>query len=1218
MLHASSLLPPLTPALRGRLALLAAGYGVFAVVAILLSRQPGSLATVWFANAWALVFWLRSRQVLPRRLQALAVLVAAWIANYVCNTPATLSLAFAGVNLAEIVFGGLLIERHARERPESAGAMLRLLVFGVFVPPLLGATLGALLLQIAGIAEAVPVWPLWYCGSVIGALALLPLGVTATRAWGDARGRLETLAGVLGSALVAGLVLPNLAFPYVYVTLPLVLAAMRLPVAGTALAVCVTTAVWALLLAFERIPAPEGVPVWTLLTPMIVTLLPALLLAAAVAETRMQTRRLANRERFVRLVTDALPGMVGYWDSGLRCRYANRAYREWFGREPESLYGETMQSLLGPALFAKNEPYVRAVLRGEPQRFERTLVKADGSTGHTWAHYIPDCPGPDRPGSGRPDGVNGPVAGFFVLVTDVTELKAAELALARLNAELAERSVQAEAANRAKSEFIANVSHEIRTPMNGILGLLQVLEDTALDSRQRRYLRTIRQSARALLDILNNILDHSRIEAGRLDLHREDFDLPELLEGVVDLFAPAAHQKRLELLLDAPAGLPARLTGDALRLHQVLVNLLGNALKFTERGEICLGVERLPGAAPGCARLRLQVRDTGIGMNEAQLQRLFTPYVQADGSTARRYGGTGLGLVISQQLVRLMGGEITVSSAPGAGSTFGFELELPLAGPPVRSLAPVPGRLAGVRVLLADAGATARGIVGRALEHWGCDCVEAHDADALLDTALSAAGSGRPFRFCLIDFRLPPQGALKAQQRLLAERNAGRLPASTTILLLTEGERLELDGEPLAAGLPVLMKPVTASRLHDVLIEHLDHELGIDNTSVPAPGEDWHRLGAVLRGAQVLVVEDNAVNRMVAEELLERLGIRVTAAADGGSGVELALAGRYDAVLMDLHMPGMDGFEATARIRADGRHDALPIIAMTAAVFDEDRRATAAAGMNDHLAKPVERDELIRVLRRWIAPRISTAPVPFPPAATEVDAMSGARPVVPGAAVPADLPAEAGDEALPVLPGFDLDSACLRLGGDRALLRRLMQTFASGYADAGVRLRAAFAQPARSELVRLLHTLKGASGSIGATGLQAESARLETLLRGGGEPGDIEALSTLLDATLATLARYLDETATPAAAAAVPVPPPASATLSASLRELQGLLESHRLVPDALVARLRSDCGGHEVAIKLLTAVDNFDYEQASRYLELLITEYEHDGLGTSGPSRPS
>ena len=246
------------------------------------------------------------------------------------------------------------------------------------------------------------------------------------------------------------------------------------------------------------------------------------------------------------------------------------------------------------------------------------------------------------------------------------------------------------------------------------------------------------------------------------------------------------------------------------------------------------------------------------------------------------------------------------------------------------------------------------------------------------------------------------------------------------------------------------------------------------------------------------------------------------------------------------------------------------------------------------------RDELIRVLRRWIAPRISTALGPASSAATEIDAMPETRPASPVAAAPAEV----ADGALPVLPGFDLDSACLRLGGDRVLLRRLMQTFAGGYADAGARLRAAFAQPARSELVRLLHTLKGASGSIGATGLQAESARLETLLRGGGEPGDIEALSALLDATLATLAWYLDETATPAAAA-VPVRPPASASLSASLRELQDLLGSHRLVPDALTARVRGDCGGHEVAIKLLTAVDNFDYEQASKYLEQLIREYE-------------
>jgi PAS domain S-box-containing protein len=382
---------------------------------------------------------------------------------------------------------------------------------------------------------------------------------------------------------------------------------------------------------------------------------------------------LEENERFMRTLTDIIPGMVGYWTKELRCGFANIAYLEWFGKTQEQMRGIHIRDLMGEELFSRNEPYIRAALRGERQRFERILVKADGSTGYTWAHYIPDMDGTE-------------VRGFFVLVSDITELKQAQFQLEQLNTELSRRTVEAETANNAKSEFLANMSHEIRTPMNAIIGLTRLVLESELSPRQGEFLRTVYSSSQALMEILNEILDYSKIEAGCIELDQEPMNLEGLLRNTADLFSARISEKGLTLEWEIAPGTPAVVIGDPLRFSQVLNNLVGNAVKFTETGQlhITLEPEKIEG---DIITLRCAVRDTGIGLSPEQSERLFHPFTQADGTISRRFGGTGLGLAICHKLVGLMGGDITVSSQEGEGATFVFTIQAAMA--PAGTQAPV-------------------------------------------------------------------------------------------------------------------------------------------------------------------------------------------------------------------------------------------------------------------------------------------------------------------------------------------------------------------------------------------------------------------------------------------------------------------------------------------------------------------------------------------------
>jgi two-component system, sensor histidine kinase and response regulator len=570
-------------------------------------------------------------------------------------------------------------------------------------------------------------------------------------------------------------------------------------------------------------------------------------------------------------------------------------------------------------------------------------------------------------------GVQFAILGLLYWLThlDVLERRRAEAALRKSSEDLKDARDAALSAAKLKSQFLANMSHEIRTPMNGVLGMTEILLNTQLASRQREFAETIQSSANALLAIINDILDFSKIEAGMLRFENSSFNLHRSVENVIDLFAQPARKKDLELALLIEEGVPVSVKGDPFRLRQVLTNLLSNAIKFTDKGDVVLRCRRVSGIA-GAIIVRFEVSDTGIGITPEDQRLLFSPFVQADGSTTRRFGGTGLGLAICKELVTGMGGEIGMESTPGIGSTFWFAAKFA----PTETLMPAPtaaGDLRNVRVLLVDDNATNRKILHYQVASWGMLDSTASSGPGALNALRQGAAGGDPFAIVILDTHMPELSGIQVVEVIRADP----VIAGVKIVLLTSMEPGELSESVRGEMDAFITKPVKQSQLFETLCAvfgiKAEREETLPTESISSPVAD--------KRLRILLAEDNEVNQRVALYQLRMLDHQVDLARNGVEALKLFDENEYDAVLMDIHMPELDGYATTTEIRRrEGGRKHIPIIAMTANALPEDREKCLAAGMDEHLAKPVQAPALVRILEQCVANTEPANIEPLPPA----------------------------------------------------------------------------------------------------------------------------------------------------------------------------------------------------------------------------------------------
>ncbi|HEX7642405.1 MAG TPA: response regulator [Burkholderiaceae bacterium] len=624
----------------------------------------------------------------------------------------------------------------------------------------------------------------------------------------------------------------------------------------------------------------------------------------------------------------------------------------------------------------------------------------------------------------------------------------------------------AEEATKLRSDFLANMSHEIRTPMNAIIGMTHLALQTKLTEKQANYLGKISGAANSLLRIINDILDFSKIEAGKLAIEKAPFSLRDMLDSLAAMVGEQVDRKGLELIFQVAPGTPDALIGDALRLGQVLLNLIGNAVKFTKEGDIVLSVHT---SRQSGSRIELQfaVSDTGIGMSREQSARLFQPFGQADSSTTRKYGGTGLGLVISRQIVEMMDGGISLESEVGKGSTFSFHVWLESSHAAMAAKAAETASLRDLRVLVVDDNAASRTIFGEMLQGFGCVVTLAASGEECLGELERAHDAGQPIQLLLLDWKMRGMDGVQVSRMIRADARFENLldivmtTAYSRDDLVKASEGLRLNG--------LLIKPVTPSTMLEAVYSAFNRNL--EERQAPAPPQEAGEIVPDYAGTRLLLVEDNELNQEVAQDLLSQSGFDVVLAENGKEALDALAEAAFDIVLMDIQMPVMDGYEATRAIRSQERFRNLPILAMTANAMKSDIERCLEAGMNDHIAKPVNLRQMRATLAKWVRPLGPARPHPIQP--------------------------QAENPGLPTLAGIDTAQGLEGVGGNIALYRRLLQSFLRNESDSLERVKAALDSADFFQATRLAHTLKSVAGAIGAGQLASAAANLENACKSG-------------------------------------------------------------------------------------------------------------------------
>jgi two-component system sensor histidine kinase/response regulator len=877
--------------------------------------------------------------------------------------------------------------------------------------------------------------------------------------------------------------------------------------------------------------------------------------------TKQQAEALAAVEERSRLIlASAGEGICGLNTDGLMA-FVNPTGAEMVGYTPEELVGQQMHAQIHYARpngtrYPREECKMYLTSRDGIRRVvsDEVLWRKDGTSIPVEYTATPIRKGDE-------------VVGSVVSFRDITER-------IRADAEILAAKEVAEKATRVKSEFLANMSHEIRTPMNAIIGMSHLALKTDLNPRQKGYVRKIQQSGQHLLGIINDILDFSKVEAGKLTIENIDFDLDRVLENVSDLISEKATAKGLELIFDIDSTVFTHPKGDPLRLGQILINFCNNAVKFTEQGEIVVKARVQEQDEQG-QLVRFSVSDTGIGLTEEQMGRLFQAFEQADASTTRQHGGTGLGLAISKRLAQLMGGDVGVTSGVGKGSTFWFTAYLS-KGEAISTRIDR-ADLRGRRLLIIDDNAQAREVLSSMLTSMTFVTDEAPSGLEGIEMVRQAAEKGKPYDIVFVDWQMPGLDGIDTGKRI---RSLPKLLSPPHLVMVTAYGREEVMKRAEEIGFEnALIKPVTPSMLFDSVVQALssDQESECAIPATKAAARDLKRL----HGARVLLVEDNELNREVAVGLLEDAHLSISQAENGRVAIQMIEENDYDLVLMDMQMPVLDGVAATVRIRSNPRFRSLPIIAMTANAMASDREECLRAGMNDHLAKPIDPDKLFDSLLRWISPGAS------------VPETSEATP-------PASAPVAASGSL--VIPGIDTTTALRRTGGNRKRYESLLVRFADSQSAAASDIQAALSTEDATSARRIAHSLKGASANLGADALAEEAAKVEVAIESKrGVAPALDALSQSLNATTAAI-----RTALPAES---PVPECATCTVEPAavaqpLSRLKRLLEADDGEASDFILEVRPQLSKVLTATEidaLIGNVGNFAYGDALKSLSNIL-----------------